>query len=204
MMMMAISYELTGRTNQKARTREALVAAARELIAGGATPTVEDAAESAAISRATAYRYFRNQRALLAAAHPEFEVASLLGPDAPAGAEARLDAVVRELCQFVLDYEPALRTALRLSLEPEPAAAGSEQPVLRRGRAIAWIGDALSPLHGRMSDAELRRLVLAIRAAVGIEPFVWLTDIGGLTREQAAESMRWSALTLLGSARAVD
>jgi AcrR family transcriptional regulator len=201
---MSISYESTGRTNQKARTREALVAAARELTAAGETPTVEEAAESAAISRATAYRYFPNQRALLAAAHPEFEVASLLGPDAPADPAARLDAVVSELCQFVLDYEPALRAALRLSLEPEPAGSGPERPVLRRGRAIVWIQDALSPLAGRLSDAELRRLVLAIRAAVGIEPFVWLTDIGGLSRRQAAANMRWSAHALLRGALAGD
>lgn len=81
MMVMAVPYESTGRSNQKARTRTALVAAARELLAGGATPTVEDAATHGGISRTTAYRYFPNQRALLLAAHPEVQQRSLLPPD---------------------------------------------------------------------------------------------------------------------------
>src|SRR5262245_23364797 len=52
-------YEATGRTHQKHRTRDALIAAARELVAKGLTPTVEEAAAAAAISRTTAYRYFQ-------------------------------------------------------------------------------------------------------------------------------------------------
>ena len=79
---MSTAYELNGRTNQKRRTREALVAAARSIVADGRTPTVEQAAEIASVSRTTAYRYFPSQRALLAAAHPETAVQSLLPHDA--------------------------------------------------------------------------------------------------------------------------
>src|SRR3954468_16910616 len=71
-------YEATGRSAQKKRTRDALVAATRDLLADGVTPTVEDAAATASISRTTAYRYFPNQRALLVAAHPEVAAASML------------------------------------------------------------------------------------------------------------------------------
>ena len=49
---------------------------------------------------------------------------------------------------------------------------------------------------------ELRRLVLAIRAACGIEALVWLTDVAGLSRQEASELMRWSALALLRTALA--
>lgn len=72
------SYELVGRIAQKRRTREALIAAARSLIADGQTPTVAAAAASASISRTTAYRYFESQRELLVAAHPETAATSLL------------------------------------------------------------------------------------------------------------------------------
>src|ERR671922_144625 len=82
-MGMSIPYELTGRTNQKARTRSALLDATRELLAEGANPTVEQAADRAAISRTTAYRYFANRRALLTAVYPEIESTSLLDADAP-------------------------------------------------------------------------------------------------------------------------
>jgi AcrR family transcriptional regulator len=200
MMSMAISYERTGRTNQKARTRDALIAATRALIAQGSTPTVEDAAAAAGISRATAYRYFPNQRALLVAAHPEVEARSLLGSDAPTDPAARLDAVIAEFHRIVLDTEPELRTALRLSLEP--GTADEERSVLRKGRAIGWIEDALAPLRERMPKRDLRRLVLAIRSAAGIEALVWLTDVAGLSREEAAGVMRGSARALLRSALA--
>jgi hypothetical protein len=45
----------------------------------------------------------------------------------------------------------------------------------------------------------LRRLVYGIGATIGIEAFVWLTDIGGLSREEAAQVMRSNARTLLHS-----
>src|SRR6476661_7197526 len=93
MMNMSSPYERTGRTNQKARTRAAMLAATRELLAEGATVTVEKAAERAAISRTTAYRYFPNQQALLLASYPGLEAQSLLGADAPSDAPARLELV---------------------------------------------------------------------------------------------------------------
>ena len=80
---MEVPYLHTGRTNQKARTRDALIAAARQLLAEGVTPTVEAAAAEAAIGRTTAYRYFPNSRALLGATYPEIEMHSLLGADPP-------------------------------------------------------------------------------------------------------------------------
>jgi hypothetical protein len=51
-----------------------------------------------------------------------------------------------------------------------------------------------------MSPSELRRLVLAVRAILGIEALVWLTDVGGLSREDAVEIMRSTARTLVRSA----
>jgi AcrR family transcriptional regulator len=191
---MSIPYEGSGRTRQKARTRAALVAAAQRLLAAGDTaPTVEEAAAAADISRATAYRYFPNQRSLLVAAHPEIEATTLLGEEAPAEPRERLDRTIAELIRITLDTEPELRAMLRLSLEPAPEA----ELVLRQGRAIGWIEEALAPLRDRMSPSELRRLVLAIRSACGIEALVWLTDVAGLSRPQAADLMRWSALALL-------
>jgi len=197
---MSMSYELSGRTRQKQRTRGALVAAARELVTRGQTPTVDAAATIASISRTTAYRYFPNQRALLVAAHPEIEASSLLPEAAPSDVAARLDAVVMAFLHLIVDTEAQQRTMLRLSLDPDPGNR-SELP-LRKGRAIGWIGEALSPLRGVMSERDLRRLIFAIRSAAGIEALVWLTDIAGLSRKDAVQLMRWSAGALLRSALA--
>ena len=195
---MDVPYLRTGRTNQKARTRDALIAAARQLLAEGVTPTVEEAAAEASVGRTTAYRYFPNSRALLAATYPEIEIRSLLGADPPEDPLARLEIMAESFTRQILEYEPALRVQLRLALEGEPA--GDESLLLRRGRRIKWVKDALSPLEGRMPEGELRRLVLGIGATLGIEALVWLTDMGGLTREEAVEVMRSNARTLLRSA----
>jgi AcrR family transcriptional regulator len=197
-MSMSISYEDTGRTRQKARTRADILGAARELLANGRTPTVEDAAELAGVSRATAYRYFPNQRTLLVAAHPEIEAKTLLGEDPPDDPKRRLDHTIGELLRIIVENEPQLRTMLRLSLEDAPHDALA----LRQGRAIGWIEEALSPLRDEMPPERLRRLVLAIRSACGIEALIWLTDVAGLTRDEAAEVMRWSASSLLRAALA--
>ena len=103
------------------RTRAALIDAASRLLAGGRPATVEEAAEAAGVSRATAYRYFANQRALLVAAHPEIAATSLLGEGAPGDPHERLDRTIAELIRLTVDTEPELRTMLRLSLEPGPS-----------------------------------------------------------------------------------
>ena len=199
-MDMSIPYELNGRIDQKRRTRDALVAAARDLVATGETPTVEAAAEAASISRTTAYRYFPNQRALLVAAHPETGATSLLPDNAPDDVATRLDLVIDSFTRSTVENEAQQRTMLRLSLEADPAER-AKLP-LRQGRGIKWIEEALAPLREQMSEAEVRRLTLAIRSAAGIEALVWLTDVAGLSREDARELMCWSARGLLQSALA--
>jgi AcrR family transcriptional regulator len=197
---MSIPYEQEGRTNQKRRTRGALLAAARDLVATGATPTVEEAAAAAAISRTTAYRYFPSQRALLAAAHPETERRSLLPRQPPAGVEERLRIVVAKITSITLTTERQQRAMLRLSLAEDPAERGSLP--LRQGRAIGWIEEALAPLRPRWSKARVRRLACAIRSAVGIESLVWLVDVAGISRREVARLYLWSALALLRAALA--
>ena len=189
-----VSYEQTGRRQQKARTREALLEATRALLARGVHPTVEDAAAEAGVSRATAYRYFQNHRVLLAAARPQLEASSLLGEDPPSDVEQRLAVVVDGIIRMTFETEPALRAMLRISLDPR---GDRGELAFRKGRRIVWVEDALEPLRGRLPSAEFSRLVLAIAAAVGIDALVWLTDVAGLSHDEAADSMRWSAQALL-------
>jgi AcrR family transcriptional regulator len=189
-------YESSGRTAQKSRTRLALVAATRELLAAGLTPKVEDAAERAGISRTTAYRYFPSQRSLLVAAHPTIAPETLLPPaDAPTDAKVRLDVVMTAFTHYNFTWEPQLRTSLRLSLEP-----AADQPALRQGRAIGWIAEALTPLQETHPHIDIQKVAIAIRSATGIETLIWLIDIAGYTRDQAAATVKATAQALLDAA----
>lgn len=188
----------SGRSSQKRRTRDALVAAARELVAQRAALTVEAAAERAGISRTTAYRYFPNRTLLLAEAHPETTMESLLPADAPDDVRERLGLAVAAFTRLIRDTEPQQRAMLRFSLEPQRE---DRQPLpLRQGRAIRWFREALEPLRDRLDEEQLDRLVLAIRSACGIEALVWLTDVAGLSGAQAQALMQWSARALLEGA----
>jgi len=200
MKVMSTPYELGGRSAQKARTRAALVLAARELVTAGVEPTIEEAAAAACISRTTAYRYFPNKRALLLAAHPEIAATSMLPANPPEDPAARLDAVVLNFSAMILDTEAQQRTTLRLALED-----GAERDALplRQGRAIAWISEALDGLCDDLSDEQVRQLVLSIRATIGIEAIVWLVDVAGLSRNDAVALTRWSAQALLHRATTV-
>lgn len=201
MMEVTVPYEQTGRVNQKSRTRDALVAATRELLADGISPTMEAAAARAAVSRTTAYRYFPSTRALLVATYPHIDQPSLLGADPPADPAARLAAVADDHLRRILKFEPEMRTVLRLSLEAGGAPAGPTLP-MNRGMRIGWIEDALAPLSDELPEAQMRRLVLGIGATLGIEAFVWLTDIAGLSRDEAAATIRANVLALLQAALA--
>ncbi|MEO8265680.1 MAG: TetR/AcrR family transcriptional regulator [Ilumatobacteraceae bacterium] len=192
---MSSNYEQHGRTSQKSRTREALLAATRSLLADGQTPTVEDAAASASVSRATAYRYFPNALSLLRAAHPEMDASTMLPSEASDDPAERLDAVVTSFTEMIVRTEAQQRAMLRLSLESDPGERGALP--LRQGRAIGWFLEALEGVGVEMSEGELRRLVYAVRATTGIEALVWLTDIAGLTRTEAVALMRWTAQAIL-------
>src|SRR5580765_8148178 len=110
------------RVRQTQRTRRALIAAADELFAEGRVPTVAAVAERADVARATAYRYFPTQEALL------LETTFLGDSDALRGlpelAQAiddpgdRLAEAVRTGAEWTLEREARLRMILRASLDP--------------------------------------------------------------------------------------
>lgn len=195
---MSRAYKQDARESQKRRTRQAIIDATRALLAQGVTPTVEQAAAGAGVSRPTAYRYFCNQHDLLVAAHPELAIASLLPQPAPADPVKRLDAASAELMRLLLEDEPALRAMFRLAADN---AAEARPPLaLRTGRRILWIEDALAPIRGRLKPQRFRRLVLQIAATLGIEPLIWLIDMARVERTEAVEILRASARELLRAA----
>jgi hypothetical protein len=122
----------------------------------------------------------------------------LLPDDPPHDVGSRLDLVVEAFTRSNLENEAQQRTMLRLSLEADPVERA--QLPLRQGRGIKWIEEALLPLQLTMSEVERHRLALSIRSAIGIEALVWLTDVAGLSRDDATDLMRWSGRALLRSA----
>ena len=173
------------------------MSATRRLLAEGGTPTVEEAAAAADISRTTAYRYFRTQRELLLAAYPEVDAPTLLPPDAPVDPRKRLDLVLAAHLRITVEWEPQLRASLRLSLCParnSRRCAGGGRSAGSRTRSRR------SPTPGRTSTGALWRSPSG--PSPGIEPLVWLTDIAGLSTARACAVMTANAFAVFDAALA--
>src|SRR3954453_10066600 len=184
------------RKSQKSRTRAALVSAASDLVQAGKQPTVSEAAQAADISRATAYRYFPTQEMLLA----EVALFAAGGPlfaelDATAPLPEAVGQLVRRGGILAYENETALRTLMRLSLDPH---SGVRRPGHRRD----WIADALAPVRKRLKPELYNNLTRALTLTLGIDPVVVMKDIARASREEALTTLEWTARTLVSAALA--
>lgn len=181
----------TGRTNQKLRTRKALLDAARALAARGEPVTVTAAAAEAGISKATAYRYFAASDALTmeAALDGVFATAEAVVGDAVEVRE-RVHRVSRYLFEATRASERSFRLFIAKALE---ASAQEGAPQLRGGRRLPMYELALEPVRGRMTPRAFQDLVHALSGATGLEAFLALKDV---CRLDAAEADRILAMTV--------
>jgi AcrR family transcriptional regulator len=198
-------YESTGRSKQKQRTRDALKVAAGELIAGGDIPTVAEVAERAAVSRATAYRYFPNQDALIAEVLLDQAIGDGLerideAARAEVKAEDRLASVVTADHDLVTRHEATFRTAIRSMMIRDSADDASVQR--RPGNRLRYLAEAVRPVVRRLGEDRAQRLVAALAMVVGIESVLVTKDICGLDDEEAVRLKQWAAGALLAAALA--
>lgn len=183
-----------GRERQTRRTRRALLGAADELFAEGRVPTVADVAERADVARATAYRYFPTQEALLLEtsylgdSEPLRSLAALVDEiDDP---RDRLAEAVRRGAEWTLGREARLRAVLRTSLDP---AQNLARPARRRG----YIAQLLEPIRDDLEPAVYDRLAAGLTLLFGIDPIVSLRDNGDLDAEQIPDALAWVAYQLV-------
>jgi AcrR family transcriptional regulator len=189
------------RANQKARTRTAIIDAARRLQDRGLTPTVAAAARDAKVSRATAYRYFPTQQALLIELGAERtyqpveqHLAQMTSPDV----EERLLSLIDAYQEAFEHDEPRIRMALGVYQDTWLRAhrdGPATPPRLRQGRRMRWLDTVLQPLA--LPDDRRQQLKTALALAVGPDSHIILKDVCGLSSTQAAATLRRAALALL-------
>ena len=185
-----------GREAQKARTRTLIVAAA-----GGLTqPTVEQAADAAGVSRATAYRYFPTQEALsveLESGDVWREVEALVNDPQTADVGARLDRLIDAVVRTVYAEERHVRTALRVY--HDIWLRNPDSPV-RKGRRMDWIDKTISPVPAEARES----LRLALALAISPDAVTMLKDVARLDAEQTRRVLKGAARAMLRAAEQLD
>ncbi len=172
----------------------------------GTLPTVADAAERALVSRATAYRYFPTQEALLV---DVAQVEPLLAPVETLVAGFATDDVAQRLTDLIdtampllLSAEPLVRTAVRVYMDTwlENRRRGEASPV-RAGRRTRWLDAALHPLQAQLGNTGWQRLRAALTLTLGTEAVIAMKDVAGLDDdEEIVATLRWAAGALLRAA----
>jgi AcrR family transcriptional regulator len=187
----------------KAATFKLLLDTAMAIISeAGHIPSVAEVAVRSKVSRATAYRYFPSRSLLVTAV-----IDSSLGPvrsfssDHP-DARMRVHELFMQTFPRFKEFEPQLRAAAQLSLEQwalEKAGLLEEEPY-RRGHRVRILEHALAP-YARVLPGPVRdRLHKALSVVYGIEPYVILKDIWGLSDREVERTALWMADALLDAA----
>ncbi len=181
-------------TNQRWRTRTAIVEAARQQALTGAEITIAGVAKTARVSEATAYRYFPDLVSLLREVlqdtwpDPEEVIKPLAGSR---DVVERVGYVTEFMLREVVTRQGAVRAMISASVQ-RPEVTSEARP----GHRFGLINTALEPLAQDKDFAEadiLDQLKLDLAIIVSAEALFVLTDQRGLPPDEAVASISRTA-----------
>jgi AcrR family transcriptional regulator len=187
----------------RARMRKTLLTTAMGLMEEGLIPSVSAVAEAAEVSRATAYRYFPSEAAMIEAAVKE-ALGPILAwtPDSP-DAEERISELLAFAYPRMEKYEATLRAALWLALDHwarrQAKTIGAGEAFVR-GHRKALLAKVAAPLRGRLSRQAIDKLTQSLSLIFGTEAIVVLKDIWGLDGAEAKRVAIWASHALVRTA----
>lgn len=193
----AARLERVSRADQKLRTRTAIVAACRTLIArGGEDVTMPAVAQLAEVSEATAYRHFSDLVSLvneaLGALWPTPEQA-LAEVDASPDPVARIGYACEFLLRRVWAYQGSVRAVISATIVRPDSVP--QRPGFRFGlidRAI----DPVVAAESAPARAAVTRLKQDLSAVISAEALFSLTDLCRLDIDTAVASLVHTAQTI--------
>lgn len=191
-------------TATRARTRRLLIETAMKMFDSGAFPSITEVAQEAQLSRATAYRYFPTQSALVSAIVTE--TLSPIKNWRPTKQDTgdRIDEMLGFAFPRMLEHEGTLRAALHLSLTQWAQSRSSERPEkekLIRGNRKAMLQHVVEPLNLEMSPKMVERVVQSLSLVYGSEIFLVMKDIWGCDNVQLEDIGKWIAKAIVRQAR---
>lgn len=164
---------------------------------------MDEVADEAMVSRATAYRYFPSLEALLVEAPLDVSV-----PDArelfsdntitdPVERVDRAEAALHEMC---FNNEAQLRIMLSHALGHKSGDAVGEDVPVRQNRRSQLIEAALAPARDRFKKKDYDNLCRTLALIFGTESMIVFRDVLQLDAESARAVKSWAIRTLIGAA----
>jgi AcrR family transcriptional regulator len=189
-----------GPSNQQLRARKDLLQAAARLSKDGRKPTMDEVAKEALVSRATAYRYFRNIGSLLLEAPLDAAVGrpeDMFAGDPSTDPEKRIEAAEAAMHELSYRNEAQLRLLLANSIARDP---GDSSLPARQNRRTPLIEAALATSRGRFTDADYGRLCAALAMIFGTESMIVFQDVLGIDEKTARNVKSWAVRALVRAA----
>lgn len=192
----ALTDEPQRMTRVRARTMDKLMTTAMNMLENGKIPSITELACEAGVSRATAYRYFPTQSALISAIVSDVLAPMKAWKPKEKSVAERLESLLAFAYPQLERHEGALRAALRISLEQWAAQRSGEGeadmgPPLIRGNRKQLVELVAQPMKEKMPKAEWDRMKYAFSLIYGSEVFLVLKDIWGLESNQVLDVIQW-------------
>ncbi|WP_390899979.1 TetR/AcrR family transcriptional regulator [Yersinia aleksiciae] len=186
-------------TTIRARTRRLLIDTAMSMYEQGTFPSITEVANAAQLSRATAYRYFPTQSALVSAMVDESLGPILAWQPTQPDARQRIAELLSFAYPRMLQHEGVLRAALHLSLQQwaDNRSNPNNEEKLVRGNRKRLLKLAVEPLEGKLTPEALQRVVHAFSLIYGSEVFMVLKDIWHLDDAGIQDVTQWMGKAIL-------
>ena len=186
-------------TTIRARTRRLLIDTAMSMYEQGAFPSITEVANAAQLSRATAYRYFPTQSALVSTMVDESLGPILAWQPTQPDARQRIAELLSFAYPRMLQHEGVLRAALHLSLQQwaDNRSNPNNEEKLIRGNRKRLLKLAVEPLEGKLPPEALQRVIHAFSLIYGSEVFMVLKDIWHLDDAGIQDVTQWMGKAIL-------
>jgi AcrR family transcriptional regulator len=168
----------------------------------GQLPKLAEVAKEAMVSRATAYRYFSSDEALMGEAALEDRTPTagqLFTGDTSVDPEERLLKANAFMHDFVWENQTQLRFIVARLLDQAAQSNGSgEMP--RGNRRTNFIQTALAPARDRFDAATYRKLCAAVALVIGTESMIVFRDVLQIEEAEARKVESWMVSVLTQAA----
>ena len=190
------------RERQRARTRQAILEAATELLDAQTDVTIEAVVESSGISRATIYRYFESADDISWHALTDRATDDAEDVVVAAGADplARVAAAERGVHDLLFSDADNVRRVVATTVAR--VLEGRAQDTDRPARRLRYIDTAIEPIVADLGEEAAFRLRHALAAVIGTEAFVALVDVCRIDADQARTVLGWATEALVRQAMA--